>query len=60
MFTPEANLAVAGIVAYHKAASSPWALVVQNLEDLAKFDYDKYGEANDTVVREAVYSALYE
>lgn len=57
MFTPEGNLAIAGIVAYHKANNSPWALIQQNLRDLANSDYAKFGEACDTDVREAVYNA---
>lgn len=58
MFTDEGNLAIAGIVMYHKAVGSPWSLVLQNLSDLAEHDSDKFGEATDTVVREMVYNAL--
>jgi hypothetical protein len=58
MFSPKGELAVSGIVAYHKSVKSPWSLVEQNLIDLAKYDPD-YAEATDTVVRENVYVALY-
>ena len=58
MFTSEGNIAVSGIVAYAKMHNLSWATVYQNLKDLAKFDYDKYGEAMDTVVREMVYDAI--
>jgi len=58
MFTDAGNIAVDGIVKYHTAVKSPWALVQQNLRDLADYDYDKYGEAMDTVVRECVYMAI--
>ena len=57
MFTEAGNNAIAGIVAYHKANQSPIGLVMQNLEDLAAYD-SQYSEATDTVVREAVLSAL--
>lgn len=57
MFSEAGNIAVAGIVAYHKQHGSPWSLVLQNLQDLANYDYDKYGEAMDTAVRELVYEA---
>ena len=43
MFTDEGNNA--------------WDTVYQNLQDLAKSDPTKYGEAMDTVVREMVYDA---
>jgi hypothetical protein len=57
MFSLEGNLAIAGIVAYHKAHKSPWSLIQQNLRDLADSNYEKFGEAYDTDVREAVYNA---
>jgi hypothetical protein len=58
MFTSEGNVAVSGIVEYAKMHNLSWATVYQNLKDLAKFDYDKYGEATDTMVRELVYDAI--
>lgn len=58
MFTSEGNVAVFGIVQYAKEHNLSWKTVYQNLEDLAKFDADKYGEALDTAVREAVYDAI--
>jgi len=33
-------------------------LVQQNLRDLADSDYEKFGEAMDTAVREVVYEAI--
>ena len=51
-------MAVSGIVMYHRAVKSPWPVVYQNLRDLADSDYDRFGEAMDTEVREAVYTAL--
>jgi predicted homoserine dehydrogenase-like protein len=57
MFSEEGNLAVHGIVLYHKAIESPWSVVYQNLCDLAKSDPTKFGEATDTMVREMVYDA---
>jgi hypothetical protein len=56
MFTPEGNIAVTGIVLYHKAIKSSWGVVDQNLSDLA--DSPGFGEATDTVVRECVFVAL--
>ena len=43
---------------YHKEAGSDWPTVYKNLLDLANSDYNKYGEAMDTMVREIVYDAL--
>ena len=58
MFSPEGNLAVHGIVLYHKAVKSPWLVVYQNLCDLADANPDMFGEATDTEVRECVYVAV--
>jgi L-ribulose-5-phosphate 3-epimerase UlaE len=58
MFSPEGNLAVHGIVLYHKAIESPWLVVYQNLCDLAASNRDMFGEATDTEVREMVYIAV--
>lgn len=58
MFSAEGNLAVHGIVLYHKAIESPWLVVYQNLCDLARANPDSFGEATDTVVRECVYDAI--
>lgn len=57
MFTDEGNHAVAFIVDYNMANNNDWPTVYQNLQDLAKSDPERYGEANDTVVRELVYDA---
>jgi hypothetical protein len=56
MFTPEGNIAVTGIVLYHKAIKSSWGVVDQNLSDLAASP--GFGEATDTEVRECVFVAL--
>mgnify|MGYP007019971734 CR=1 FL=1 len=58
MFTDEGNNAVAFIVDYHRAWNNSWPVVYQNLQDLAKSDPTKFGEATDTMVREMVYDAL--
>lgn len=58
MYTSEGNIAVAGIVEYSIQHKLPWKTVYQNLVDLANFDPKKYGEATDTMVREAVYDAI--
>jgi hypothetical protein len=57
MFTDEGNNAVAFIVDYNMANNNDWPTVYQSLQDLAKSDPERYGEANDTVVRELVYDA---
>ena len=58
MFSERGNAAVAGIVAYHRQYRSDWPTVLKNLQDLAAYDSEAYGEATDTVVREYVYDAL--
>lgn len=60
MFSVEGNEKVASIVAWHiagKDITSP-KLVIQNLEDLAKYDV-KFAEAADTAVREVVLGAVF-
>jgi hypothetical protein len=57
MFTDEGNHAVAFIVDYHRANNNSWPVVYQNLQDLAKSEPTKFGEATDTMVREMVYDA---
>jgi hypothetical protein len=58
MFSEEGNLAVHGIVLYHKAIGSPWLVVYKNLCDLADANPNMFGEATDTEVREMVYIAV--
>jgi hypothetical protein len=58
MFSEEGNRAIEGIIEYHSYHKSPWSLVQQNLRDLADSDYEKFGEAMDTAVREIVYEAI--
>ncbi len=53
----EFSSAVAFIVDYNMANKNDWPTVYQNLQDLAESDPERYGEANDTVVRELVYDA---
>ena len=59
MFTERGNTAVAGIVSYHRQYGSDWNLVLNNLQDLADYNPDLYGEATDTAVKEYVYQALF-
>lgn len=58
MFSEEGNQHIADIIEFHKNNKSSWAVVQQNLRDLADCDYEKFGEAMDTVVRECVYCAI--
>jgi hypothetical protein len=61
MYSDEGNDKVASIVNWHSAnkdLTSP-ELVVQNLRDLAAYDFKKFGEATDTAVREAVLGAVF-
>ena len=57
MFTPEGNAKVAHIVEFAKAHDLDWSSVLPVLRYLAWSDL-KFGEAMDTVVREAVYTEL--
>lgn len=58
MFSEAGNIAVGEIVEKSKAENLTWLETYQLLVDLAEFDYDKFGEATDTVVREMVYEAV--
>ena len=58
MFSEEGNKQIADIIEFHKMQKSNWSTVYQNLRDLADSDYEKFGEAMDTEVRECVYTAL--
>ncbi len=58
MFSEEGNKQIANIIEFHKNRKSDWATVYQNLRDLADSDYEKFGEAMDTEVRECVYTEL--
>ena len=57
MFTAEGNAKVAHIVEFANAHDLDWPQVLPVLRYLAWSDL-KFGEAMDTVVREAVYTAL--
>ena len=58
MFSEEGNQQIADIIEFHKMNKSTWPVVLQNLRDLADCDYELFGEAMDTVVRESVYCAI--
>jgi len=58
MFSSDGNLAVHGLVIVAKTQQLTWPQTYKCLEALAKSDYNKFGEAMDTDVRECVYSAL--
>jgi hypothetical protein len=58
MFSEEGNKQIADMIEFHKNRKSTWTEVLQNLRDLADCDYEKFGEAMDTEVRECVYIAL--
>jgi len=58
MFSEEGNKQIADMIEFHKNRKSTWAEVLQNLRDLADCDYEKFGEAMDTEVREVVYTKL--
>lgn len=58
MFSEAGNIAVGEIVEKSKAENLTWLETYQLLVDLAEFDYEKFGEATDTAVREMVYDAI--
>jgi hypothetical protein len=58
MFSEEGNKQIADMIEFHKNNKSTWPVVLQNLRDLADCDYELFGEAMDTEVRECVYTAL--
>lgn len=57
MFSDLGNMRVAMIVAAAKLNGWKMAQVNRELAQLADSSYDRFGEATDTVVREAVFSA---
>ncbi len=57
MFSDAGNNAVSFMVDYHRANKNDWPTVYKSLQDLAKSDPAKFGEATDTMVREIVYDA---
>ena len=59
MFSSEGNLAVHGIVITAKTMKLSWAETYKVMRALAESDYDKFGEAMDTAVREMVYEVLF-
>jgi hypothetical protein len=58
MFSEAGNKQIADIIEFHRMQKSNWATVYQNLRDLADSDYELFGEAMDTEVREIVYTEL--
>ena len=58
MFSEEGNKQIADIIEFHKNNKSTWPVVLQNLRDVDDSDYELFGEAMDTEVRECVYTAL--
>jgi len=58
MFSEAGNKQIADIIEFHRMQKSTWPVVYQNLRDLADSDYELFGEAMDTEVREVVYAKL--
>ena len=58
MFSPEGNAAIHGIVLLANVTGAGWLEVFQSLVNLKNSDYDTFGEATDTMVREIVYEKL--
>lgn len=56
MFTEIGNEAIDGLIGVAKALELKWNEIARALEVLAQ--NPKFSEATDTVVREAVYSAM--
>ena len=57
MFTDEGNRAVEQLVLIAKYHQWTWPQTYAALGQLAESDYDRFGEAMDTAVREYVYDA---
>ena len=58
MYSPEGDKAVHGIVLRAMQNNYTWAQTYEELVQLADSNYDLYGEALDTVVREYVYDSI--
>ena len=58
MFSEEGNQAVHEIVQRGISNDSSWLEVYQDLVKLAESNYDLYGEALDTEVRDCAYGVL--
>jgi len=58
MYYPEGDRAIHGIVLRAIQNNYTWAQTYDELVQLADINYDLYGEALDTVVREYVYDAI--
>ena len=58
MYSPEGDRAIHGIVLRARQNNYTWAQTYEVLVQLADSNYDLYGEALDTVVREYVYDAI--
>jgi hypothetical protein len=60
MFTDCGNIMVDSIVNKARRDNLTFKQAYGLLCDLADLNYDRFGEATDTVVREALYAALYD
>jgi len=58
MYSPEGDRAIHGIVLRAIQNNYTWTQTYEELVQLADINYDLYGEALDTVVREYVYDAI--
>lgn len=59
MFTDAGNAEVDKLVQTAIKCSTSWKKVLTQLHNLSSNNFDKYGEATDTAVREAVYVTIY-
>jgi hypothetical protein len=60
MYSDVGNMEVDRIVETARKLDLSWNQVHKLLEILSESSYDRFGEATDTAVREAVYSAVFE
>jgi hypothetical protein len=60
MFSTVGNMEVNRIVETAQKLDLSWNQVYKLLETLSESSYDRFGEATDTAVREAVYSEIFE
>jgi hypothetical protein len=58
MYSPEGDEAVHDIVVRALEQKLDWKETYAELRKLADINYDRYGEAMDTMVREIVYDAI--
>lgn len=60
MFSDVGNMEVDRIVETARTLELSWNQVYKLLETLSESSYDRFGEATDTAVREAVYCEIFE